>query len=374
MKKIAFIINVFRDCNFRSGGEKLFYELLTRVLNDGYSVDLFCTTYLGRKYLENNINVYYIGKPKDYKHACKVEKIYAQIKKHIENNNYNFVVSENITPPVDIAVLQGHSLIHYCKMAGNPFSKMLFFLKKLKNIQHQKKWFKQGYRRIFVPSETLKYEIIRNFNIDESKFSVIYPGVDIPKDNFIKDYNDLIKKKRKIIFGLSAPSFGKKGGYIFLKALKILKSKNYKFKARIIYPKANKNVSLHLLIRLYGLKDDIEFLPYQDNIQEFYKSIDCLIMPSLLETFGLVTLESMSYKTAVIVSSCSGASEIINEAENGFIFDINKNPEKNLAEKMLYIIKDVEKLPYLSENAFNTVLKFSWENTYKVFIKTLKEL
>jgi glycosyltransferase involved in cell wall biosynthesis len=374
MKKIAFIINVFRDCDFKSGGEKLFYELLTRAMNDGYSVDLYCTTYLGNRWLENKINITYIGNPRDFKWADKVEKIYAEIKKHIEKNSYDYVVSENITPPLDIAVLQGHSLVHYCKMAGNPFSKLIFLLKKFKNIRYQKKWFKQGYRKIFVPSEILKKEIMSNFNIEENKFTVIYPGVDIPKDVVNSDFIDIIEKKREITFGISAPSFGKKGGYIFLNALKILKDQEYTFKAKIIYPRASKNLYLNLLVKFYGLKKHIEFLPYQDSMQEFYSSIDCLVMPSLLETFGLVALEAMANKTVPIVSSCSGASEIINEVENGFIFDIYKNPEKNLADKMLYIIKNTEKLPNLSENAFNTALKFNWQNTYKTFIEALKEL
>jgi len=38
---------------------------------------------------------------------------------------------------------------------------------------------------------------------------------------------------------------------------------------------------------------------------------------------------------------------------------------------MLYIINNVEKLPDLSENAFNTALRFSWKNICKFFIKTL---
>lgn len=374
MKKIAFIINVFRDSDFKSGGEKLFYELLTRSLNNGYIVDLYCTTYLGQKFLENKVNIYYIGKPRDFKWANKVEKIYDDIKKLTENKAYDFIISENITPPIDIAILQGHSLVHYCKMAGNPISKLLFILKKFKNIRYQQKWLRVGYRKIFVPSEILKNEIAQNFKIDKEKFEVIYPGVDMPEKSTDKDYSDLIANQREIIFGLSAPSFGKKGGYITLKALKILKKLDCKFRVKIIYPKAKNNIYLNFLIKIYGLKDYIEFLPYQSDMASFYNSVDCLIMPSLLETFGLVAVEAMANKKVAIVGSYAGASEIINDSVNGFVFDMNKKPEKNLAQKMLYIIHNVEKLSYLSENAYNTALDLSWENTYNNFVKELENL
>jgi glycosyltransferase involved in cell wall biosynthesis len=81
----------------------------------------------------------------------------------------------------------------------------------------------------------------------------------------------------------------------------------------------------------------------------------------------------MINKRPVIVSSCSGASEIINEGKNGFIFDILHNPAKNLADKMLYIVNNIENVSILSENAFNTALKFNWETTYKVFINTIEQ-
>ena len=49
MNKLAFVINVFREDDFHSGGEKLFFELVNRSIEDNYIVDLYCTTYLGKK-------------------------------------------------------------------------------------------------------------------------------------------------------------------------------------------------------------------------------------------------------------------------------------------------------------------------------------
>ncbi|OGI03487.1 MAG: hypothetical protein A2Y25_10870 [Candidatus Melainabacteria bacterium GWF2_37_15] len=356
--KLAFVINVFREDDFHSGGERLFYELVNRAIQDGFAVDLYCTTYLSKQnILKNKLNkIVFLGHPKDFKYPHKIEKFYNEVKNLTQAENYDFVISENISPPLDIGILQGHSLIHYKKKSG-----FFFGLLKYKHIQAQKKWLKNQYRKIIVPSEVLKTELMENFNIPDEKFVVMYPGVDVP--------NSAPKKHNGIFtFGLSAPSFEKKGGYVFLKALKDLKDKNYIFRAKIIYPKYKKNLKLQYLLNKYGLRDRIKFLPYQENMQGFYNSINCVVMPSFLETFGLVALEGMANKIPAIVSHYCGASEIIKNGENGFIFD------DNLAEKMELVLNKKIDYEKISRNAYETALQYNWEDFYKRFLASLKSL
>ncbi len=367
MKKLAFVINVFREDNFRSGGEKLFYELVNRAIQDGYKVDLYCTSYLGSKnILKNSLNkLTFLGHPKDFKYPKKIEAFYKNVKILTAKENYNFIISENISPLIDIGILQGHSLIHYKNKAGSRFSRVLFGLKKYKHIKAQQKWLKNSYRKIIVPSEVLKNELKENFHIPEKKISVIYPGVDEPNSHVE------VNRPAVFTFGLSAPSFGKKGGYVFLKALKLLKDKGYDFCAKVIYPKSKKNLWLQFLLLKYGLGDKVEFFPYQEDMPEFYNSVDCVVMPSVLETFGLVALEAMINKKPAVVSSFSGVSEIINHGENGFIFDMRGENHKNLAEKMEFLLSNRTEYEKISQNAYETALKFNWKNFYEKFQQEL---
>ncbi len=172
-------------------------------------------------------------------------------------------------------------------------------------------------------------------------------------------------------FGLSAPSFAKKGGNIFLKALSILKKKGYKFKAKIIYSKSGKNLWLQILLFYYGLREFIEFLPYQENMCYFYNSVDIVVMPSLMETFGLVALESMSKGKPAVVSSFCGASEILQDEENRFIFDMKKNPAENLSEKLIYFIKNRDKYPEFSQIAYETALNHNWKDFCDKFFEII---
>jgi len=371
MKKFAFVINVFREDDFHSGGEKLFYEIVNRTIQDGYKADLYCTTYLGKNnILKNKLNkLTFLGHPKDFKYPEKIEDFYDRVKKLIQKENYDFIISENISPPIDIGVLQGHSLVHYRKNAGNLFSRILFGIKKFSHIKAQKQWLKSSYRKIIVPSEVLKDEISRNFNIPEEKFLVIQPGID-PQEDLPHTEN----QREVFTFGISAPSFGKKGGYIFLKALNILKNRGYNFRAKIIYPTLKKNPWLQFLLTLYGLKENVEFLSYQQDMSKFYNSVDCVVMPSVVETFGLVALEAMVRNKPAIVSSYSGASEIIADRDNGFVFDMKDHPHKNLADKMEIFLNNSVDYEQISKNAGKTAINYNWENFYKKFKENLVEI
>ncbi len=370
MKKFAFIINVFRENDFHSGGERLFYELVNRSIQDGHEVDLYCTTYLGDKNeLKNRINkIVFLGHPKDFKYPEKIETFYKQVKTLIKWENYDYVISENISPPVDIGILQGHSLVHYRNNAGNFFSQILFGLKKFSHIRAQQKWLKTDYRKIIVPSEVLKNELAGNFKIPEEKFSVIYPGVDRVEEFSLRE-----NKTFPFVFGLSAPSFSKKGGYIFLKTLRYLHDRGYDFRARIIYPKHRKNLKLQFLLKKYGLKEKIEFLPYQKNMRNFYQSVDCIVMPSILETFGLVALESMANSKPAVVSSFSGASEIITDGKNGFVFDMKENSDQNLSQKLELFVNNEVDYNEIAKNAYETALIYSWDSFYECFNHVLTQ-
>ena len=376
MKKLAFIIRLLQKDKFHGGGEKLFFNLIKSFCEENNQIDIYCS----KSDIENieGINkIIVVDEYYDHLKPQTMEKFYAKVKELIKNENYDAVISENITPPVDITFLQGHSLLNRLKRDKNPLETFFYNFRKVKKerMKFHKKWFSEGFRKIFVVSNVLKRDIIENYGISEDKISVIYPGVDIPERTEIAtsglrpSLNDDI-----ITFGLSAPGFKIKGGFIFLKALGLLKKKGYDFKAKIIYPKYHKNLGVKLLVKLLNIEKNIEFLPYQENIQEFYRSIDCLVAPSIEDTFNLAVLEAMINYRPCIVSTNAGASEIIEDGKNGFVFEIKNNPEKNLAEKMILFIESTDKNKNICSNAFETAKYYSWQRTFENFVSELDQI
>src|SRR5262249_3675702 len=51
---------------------------------------------------------------------------------------------------------------------------------------------------------------------------------------------------------------------------------------------------------------------------------DVLILPSVSETFGLVLLEAWAAGTVVLASRTSGASAIVEDGQNGWLFDLEQ--------------------------------------------------
>ena len=353
-KKLAFIIHRLQDKNFRGGGEKIMYNLIKQLCLRNYTVDVYC--------LETNI-IYDLGINRIY--FIESGDLYGEAMTIIQNKDYDDVISENINIPVDVTVAMGHSLA-YREFVVSNFPKRFFckFRKKhadsLLQIESAKK-----YSKILALSNIAKYDYVNFLEVDEQNIFVNYPGVDIV-ENPAKSCNPIFT------FGLSAPGFDRKGGYIFLKALKILKKKNPYFKAKIIYPKYLKNNWVKFLLKLYKIDYEVEFYDFFQDMSEFYHNIDCLVVPSKEETFGMVATEAMADERHVITSSRCGASEIIKDGINGFVFDMDENPARNLAEKMEYVLANKDDISHISEDGYVLAKKYSWENFCNVFVRNLE--
>ena len=70
-------------------------------------------------------------------------------------------------------------------------------------------------------------------------------------------------------------------------------------------------------------------------------------------------IEAMSREKIVISSNTQGGKEIINNGENGYLFDIGN--EVQLSEKILEAIKENRKNKKMKKSARKSVEKFSWE-------------
>lgn len=370
MKKVALVIRLFQDNCFYGGGEKFLYKLINEFVKNNYIIDIWCNESTVTEFPGIN-EIIICNEDTDLSTPQLVEKYYEKIKKRTAEKQYNYIISDSITPKIDMALLQIHSLVHRRFNKKNLIQYYYYkYFKpaKLDSVYYEEKWAKQDHRKIFVVSNKIKRDLIKNFKVDENRISVIYPGVDPIEKLEEKEKNDIFT------FGISATFFKRKGGLIFLAALRILKSKKCKFKAIMILrnTKSSKTRWLKLLLKIFNISDEVEFISYQNPMSDFYKKLDCLVMPSVEEAFGLVALEAMINKLPCIVSSCSGVSEIIEDGESGFIFDIKNNASKNLAHKMSKIIKNPEKVEKCINNAHKIAQKYSWQKTFADLEKCLK--
>ncbi|MCF7623650.1 MULTISPECIES: glycosyltransferase [Bacillaceae] len=91
-----------------------------------------------------------------------------------------------------------------------------------------------------------------------------------------------------------------------------------------------------------------------EEIDDYYQSVDAVIIPSRWEGFGLVAIEAMKNKKAVISSNRGALPELIQNDINGYIFDMD-----NLKSLKLIIEKlDKNTLKDLGENGYTRYLKY----------------
>lgn len=107
----------------------------------------------------------------------------------------------------------------------------------------------------------------------------------------------------------------------------------------------------------------------QEDIDKLYNKSCLYIMTSHSESFGLVMLEAMSHGLPVVAfSSAEGARELIEDGYNGYLIS-NRN-EFEMADKIIELLNDVDKLKKMGANAYTSAKKY----TKKVVVKTWEQL
>ena len=80
---------------------------------------------------------------------------------------------------------------------------------------------------------------------------------------------------------------------------------------------------------------NLKFLGYVDDRSSFFSSLNIFIFPSYSEGLGLVLLEAMSHGVLCITRDVTPMNSIVDNEENGFLF----NDNKELLEKIEMVLK-----------------------------------
>lgn len=197
-----------------------------------------------------------------------------------------------------------------------------------------------------------------------SKFKTIFNGVAI--DDFEKDFSH--EGKLKILF--SGRVELSKGIGVLLQSIKNLDvilnvagDGNYLSEAKK-YSQDNK------------LNEKVNFLGKLtfDNLKNYYKESDILIVPSLrVEGFPMSILEGMSYYLPVIATKMGGNVDAVLDNKTGFL--INADDPKELSERIKFFNTYPEKIKEFGLNSRNLVVqRFSIEGMIKEYLEVISSL
>jgi glycosyltransferase involved in cell wall biosynthesis len=211
-----------------------------------------------------------------------------------------------------------------------------------------------------------------DIGIDKNKIKVIYPGIDYTHWNPSK-YNGIKIRKK---FGLD-----KKFIYFFYGRPGISKGLEYLIKAVPLISKKIKNSILFAIVskdktyekRYEYILDLIKRLKIQDKVlvlepvsynelPDYIKMADCIVVPSLSEGFGFTTVESCAMGKPVVASKIGSIPEVIS---GKYVFAKPRSAES--------IAKEVE-MVYNNKFIESKLKKFEFKDTVDNHLKVYEEL
>ncbi|OQP50830.1 hypothetical protein A4H97_03115 [Niastella yeongjuensis] len=168
-------------------------------------------------------------------------------------------------------------------------------------------------KKVIAISSFLKKTLVEE-GVTSEKISVIPLGFDANSVSFEKENESINNRPLRVLY-----------------AGRITQRKGIKYLLDAIKCFNKKDVELHIIGNVYGkgqefekYKDLYQYTPGISQLQLYkqYKDYDVLVFPSLLEGFGLVTIEAMGAGLPVITTANTNASEVLRHGLNGYLVPI----------------------------------------------------
>ena len=90
-----------------------------------------------------------------------------------------------------------------------------------------------------------------------------------------------------------------------------------------------------------GVSNDVHFLGKWPDLDRLLSVSDVLMLPSELESFGLVALEAMASEVPVIATKVGGVHEVVEDGRDGFLFEVGDT--ESMADAALMLLEDPER-------------------------------
>lgn len=146
----------------------------------------------------------------------------------------------------------------------------------------------------------------------------------------------------------------------------------------------NKNVKLLLpgqpirleeykrMISERGIADNVEFLGYRRDINNLVGLSDLSVASSFQEGLPINIIEAMAMGNAIVATDVRGNNDAVEDGVNGYLVPVGDSDL--MAEKILELMNDREKLRTFGENGLDMVKDFSTENVNREMLTIYGDL
>ena len=217
--------------------------------------------------------------------------------------------------------------------------------------------------KLVLLSKADKQTYIEQTNIPENKIIQIYNPLSFESESYQE-------RNKKRVLAIGRISY-QKGFDLLLQAWKIVEREISDWQLEIVCGYGDYQ-ALEEEAHSMGIKDII-CSPPTNNVKEKFEESSIFVLSSRFEGFGLVLTEAMTMSIPCVSFDCPvGPNEIIINNENGLLArpeDIN-----DLAEKIIYMIKNKDERIRMGRNAYESSKRFSINTILPQWIKLIDNL
>ena len=227
-------------------------------------------------------------------------------------------------------------------------------------------------KKTIVLNDSMKQQFTTRFRLPEQKIMVIPSAIDISLLSFTA--TDDIKAKYQLNDRRLVLFVGRinrmKGLEYLIKAADIVVNKYGYGDLLFLLVGPFENVEIDRpgeytarilnLVKACNLEENVELtgtVPL-DELRKLYLACDVFVLPSIVEEFGLVIMEAMATGKPVVATKTRGSLMQVRDGWNGFLVKIGD--EKELAEKIKYLLDNPEEARRMGANAKEFARNFDW--------------
>jgi glycosyltransferase involved in cell wall biosynthesis len=211
----------------------------------------------------------------------------------------------------------------------------------------------------------------------ERRLAIICSGIDLNRfkelssDEKLKIKKELGIPENSLVVGTAGRLVPVKGPEFLIEASKIIVSK-YPDTYFLFAGDGPLRQSLEKKACRMGVKENIIFLGWRDDIHKIISIFDIFVLPSLNEGMGRVLVEAMALRKPIVASRVGGIPDLVSQGKNGFLVP-PKNPME-LAEHIQLLLEDRGKREAMGSAGKETISNFSKERMIEDTEKLYEEL
>jgi glycosyltransferase involved in cell wall biosynthesis len=219
---------------------------------------------------------------------------------------------------------------------------------------------------VFTFSEYLRQSFIRAYGVPAERVFNVGGGINLsepPPPDPAKTYT-----APRILF--IGTEFVRKGGPQLLTAFKIVRERIPAAELHIVGPAAIDNLPAGATLHGHLSKADSA---QKQRLEQLFRSATLFALPSLYEPFGIAPLEAMLYQLPAVLTDAWALREFVTPGVNGAL--VEKGSAEDLAEKLVVLLSDPDKLAAMGAHARETVLaRYTWQSVAARMAEAIQSL